>query len=279
MAAAGGAPSARLSITAPAWVPCGSSPRRTAPAGPALPRSPSPASTCGTRSCRCGPTAAWCCSPAPASTTRRSNYLTRSPRVCFSDDGVSWTAPARFLAEDHWLWRVTWHGEVGYGVSKLGEGRLPPPGVPLPHPGRPRVGVAHRVLSAPGDLDGERDDGEDPGRRAHGRPRPAQLDRRQLTAVPGVRVDGAGGAHGGPELPRASRWPHVGLRPGPAPRRRRRHRPVADDGDGVRAGDAAAERRRLLLPRHGLARGPAVDELLLLPRGQGLHLLARLRLP
>ena len=29
------------------------------------------------------------------------------------------------LAEDHWLWRVTWHQGVGYCVSKLGEGRHP----------------------------------------------------------------------------------------------------------------------------------------------------------
>ncbi len=52
-------------------------------------------------------------------------YLTRSPRVAFSDDGRSWTHPTRVLAEDHWLWRVTWHGDVGYAVSKLGEGAHP----------------------------------------------------------------------------------------------------------------------------------------------------------
>ena len=52
-------------------------------------------------------------------------FTTRCPRVSFSDDGRNWTPPQRFLAEDHWLWRVTWHGGVGYGVSKLGEGRNP----------------------------------------------------------------------------------------------------------------------------------------------------------
>jgi len=52
-------------------------------------------------------------------------YRTRCPRVCFSDDGYTWTQPARCLAEDHWLWRVTWQGEVGYAVSKLGEGSDP----------------------------------------------------------------------------------------------------------------------------------------------------------
>ncbi|HCV24744.1 MAG: sialidase family protein [Candidatus Latescibacteria bacterium] len=57
--------------------------------------------------------------------TDDGQYLTRSPRVCFSDDGVSYTAPARCLAEDHWLWRATWHEGVAYSVSKLGIGTNP----------------------------------------------------------------------------------------------------------------------------------------------------------
>ena len=52
-------------------------------------------------------------------------YRSRSPRVAFSEEGVTWTAPARVLAEDHWLWRITWHGDIGYAVSKLGEGSNP----------------------------------------------------------------------------------------------------------------------------------------------------------
>ena len=48
-------------------------------------------------------------------------YLTRAPRVAFSRDGRHWTAPQRVLAEDHWIWRVTWHKGRGYAVSKLGE--------------------------------------------------------------------------------------------------------------------------------------------------------------
>lgn len=63
-------------------------------------------------------------------------YLTRSPRVAFSDDGKSWTDPIRCLAEDHWLWRVTWHGEVGYSLSKLGEG------------GDPRRGFLYKTTDA-----------------------------------------------------------------------------------------------------------------------------------
>ena len=54
-----------------------------------------------------------------------STYVTRAPRVTFSSDGREWTAPRKLLAEDHWLWRVTWHNERAYSVSKLGEGRDP----------------------------------------------------------------------------------------------------------------------------------------------------------
>jgi hypothetical protein len=57
--------------------------------------------------------------------TDKGRYLSRSPRVAFSDDGRTWTPPIRVLAEDHWLWRVTWHGDTGYAVSKLGEGTNP----------------------------------------------------------------------------------------------------------------------------------------------------------
>ncbi len=60
-----------------------------------------------------------------ASVYAGSKYLTRSPRVAFSRDGRGWTRPEKVLAEDHWLWRVTWHKGRGYCVSKLGEGRNP----------------------------------------------------------------------------------------------------------------------------------------------------------
>ena len=48
-------------------------------------------------------------------------YVTRSPRVSFSADGATWTTPRRLLAEDHWLWRATWHEGRAYALSKLGE--------------------------------------------------------------------------------------------------------------------------------------------------------------
>jgi hypothetical protein len=54
-----------------------------------------------------------------------STYGTRAPRVAFSTDGHQWTAPRKLLAEDHWLWRVTWHKEQAWSVSKLGEGKNP----------------------------------------------------------------------------------------------------------------------------------------------------------
>ena len=56
---------------------------------------------------------------------RDTEYWTRSPRIAFSLDGYEWTAPVKVLAEDHWLWRVTWQGELAYSVSKLGEGHFP----------------------------------------------------------------------------------------------------------------------------------------------------------
>ena len=54
-----------------------------------------------------------------------TEYRTRAPRVSFSADGRSWTPPRKLLAEDHWLWRVTWHKGRAYSVSKLGEGTHP----------------------------------------------------------------------------------------------------------------------------------------------------------
>ena len=61
---------------------------------------------------------------------------TRSPRVAFSPDGHDWTEPRKLLAEDHWLWRVTWQEGWAWSVSKLGEGR------------HPRRGMLYRSLDA-----------------------------------------------------------------------------------------------------------------------------------
>lgn len=45
-------------------------------------------------------------------------YITRQPRVAFSEDGVHWTPTQRILGDGEWLWRVTWHKGVGYGVTR-----------------------------------------------------------------------------------------------------------------------------------------------------------------
>ena len=52
-------------------------------------------------------------------------YLTRAPRVSFSEDGATWSVPQKVLSEDHWLWRATWYGDRAYSLSKLGEGKGP----------------------------------------------------------------------------------------------------------------------------------------------------------
>ena len=52
-------------------------------------------------------------------------YGTRAPRASFSENGRDWTKPRKLLAEDHWLWRVTWRDGWAWSVSKLGEGKDP----------------------------------------------------------------------------------------------------------------------------------------------------------
>ncbi len=52
-------------------------------------------------------------------------YVTRAPRVAFSEDGRRWTPTRRLLAEDHWLWRATWHEGKAYSLSKMGESPNP----------------------------------------------------------------------------------------------------------------------------------------------------------
>lgn len=46
-----------------------------------------------------------------------TTLLGRRPRVMFSADGKTWTRPEAVLAEGEWLWRVTWHAGICYGVS------------------------------------------------------------------------------------------------------------------------------------------------------------------
>ncbi|MDB6057260.1 MAG: hypothetical protein JWO95_1104, partial [Verrucomicrobiales bacterium] len=43
--------------------------------------------------------------------------LERQPRVTFSKNGSTWSTPQRVLEKSHWLWRVTWHKGVAYGLD------------------------------------------------------------------------------------------------------------------------------------------------------------------
>jgi lysophospholipase L1-like esterase len=52
--------------------------------------------------------------------------LGRQPRVMFSADAIAWTAPQRVLGEGDWLWRVTWHKGVAYGISYIPQARVLP---------------------------------------------------------------------------------------------------------------------------------------------------------
>jgi hypothetical protein len=50
----------------------------------------------------------------------------RQPRVAFSKDGHTWTAPQRVLDKGDWLWRVTWHKGRAYGIAYNIAGSLRP---------------------------------------------------------------------------------------------------------------------------------------------------------
>lgn len=52
--------------------------------------------------------------------------LGRQPRVMFSTDGISWTKPKRILGEGDWLWRVTWHKGIAWGISYIPQARVLP---------------------------------------------------------------------------------------------------------------------------------------------------------
>ena len=48
---------------------------------------------------------------------KNKNYLFRQPWVAFSSDGLKWTPFQAVLSPHEWLWRLTWHDQVAYGVS------------------------------------------------------------------------------------------------------------------------------------------------------------------
>lgn len=47
----------------------------------------------------------------------RDELVGRMSAVAFSEDGQKWTSLKQILAPGEWLWRITWHGQVGYGIS------------------------------------------------------------------------------------------------------------------------------------------------------------------
>ena len=54
------------------------------------------------------------------STYRDKVLVNRRPRVSFSKDGSTWSAPAPICRDGDWLWRTTWHGDTAYGVTYSG---------------------------------------------------------------------------------------------------------------------------------------------------------------
>jgi hypothetical protein len=48
--------------------------------------------------------------------------------VWFSSDGIDWGAPAKVGDPNYWLWRVTWHGDIAYGIAYS---TVEPPGTRL----------------------------------------------------------------------------------------------------------------------------------------------------
>jgi len=45
--------------------------------------------------------------------------------VCFSDDGKTWTEPRKVAESWQWLWRVTWHKGMAYGVAYSWDAKAP----------------------------------------------------------------------------------------------------------------------------------------------------------
>ncbi|MFN7932414.1 MAG: sialidase family protein [Bryobacteraceae bacterium] len=60
----------------------------------------------------------------------QGRYTGRQPRVAFSSDGRTWSAPQKVLEQGHWLWRVTWYKGRAYGISKYGSPSREMPGDP-----------------------------------------------------------------------------------------------------------------------------------------------------
>lgn len=79
----------------------------------------------------------------------------RQPRVSFSSDGRSWSAPKKVLEPDEWLWRVTWHDGVCYGLSYNAAARAEPDAKKASDTGEIKPGPAEWKLKLVRSKDGE----------------------------------------------------------------------------------------------------------------------------
>ena len=197
-------------------------------------------------------------------------YLGRQPRVTFSQDGITWSAPQRILEEGDWLWRVTWHDGRAYGVTyrTLPGDRLE---WALTLVSSADGRVFDRVTTVVSARQAERDHPEiHAGRRdggagqARGR-RPAGMGRPQSRAVHDLDVarDAAPGRRS--EFHPPARRGIVGLGP-QLSRWTEDSRRAHDPRWRLRPGAHAAVRGRHQLRWHGVARGSAVGELLRITR-------------
>lgn len=51
------------------------------------------------------------------STYKGDKLITYSPHVAFSNNGLEWSSVVDLKMNREWIWRVTWHNGIGYGVS------------------------------------------------------------------------------------------------------------------------------------------------------------------
>lgn len=79
----------------------------------------------------------------------------RQPRVSFSSDGRAWSAPKKVLEPDEWLWRVTWHDGVCYGLSYNAAARTEPAAKEAASSGKVPPGPAEWKLKLVSSKDGE----------------------------------------------------------------------------------------------------------------------------
>ena len=49
--------------------------------------------------------------------SEQQEYVAHQSRVSFSNDGILWSIPIPILHPHEWLWRVTWHQGIAYGVA------------------------------------------------------------------------------------------------------------------------------------------------------------------